>query len=305
MRGGLLSHFGVKDEKGREYQGARNARFQIFPGSALARRPPAWVMAAELVETSRLWGRDVAPIEPEGGEPLAEHLVRRAYSEPRWDPRRAAVVATERVLLYGLPIVAGRTVTYGRIDPALSRELFIRRALVEGDWEGARHEFLAENRRRIEEVHALEERARRRGIIARDEALFAFFDERVPADVVSGAHFDRWWRDERRAHPDLLTYSPDLLVAPDAADVLDARARPAAWKQGDLVLPLSYRFEPGAPDDGVTVLVPLTALGKLRPIGFDWLVPAFRLELVTALIRSLPKELRRALVPVPDVGGRG
>src|SRR3954453_9936899 len=297
----LLSHVGVKDEKGREYQGARNARFQIFPGSALARRPPAWVMAAELVETSRLWARDVARIDPEWVEPLAEHLVRRTYSEPRWDPRRAAVVATERVLLYGLPIVAGRTVTYGRIDPALSRELFIRRALVEGDWEGARHDFLAENRRRVEEVHALEERARRRGIVASDEALLAFFAERVPADVVSGAHFDRWWRDERRAHRDLLTYPRELLVAPEAADALDARARPEAWKQGDLVLTLSYRFEPGAPDDGVSVHVPLTALGKLRPIGLDWLVPAFRLELVTALIRSLPKELRRPLVPVPDV----
>jgi len=298
---GLLSHIGMLDPKGgRDYQGARNARFRIFPGSALARRAPAWVMAAELVETSRLWGRDVARIEPEWVEPLAEHLLRRTYSEPRWDATRGAVVATERVTVYGLPIVAGRTVAYGRIDPVLSRELFIRRALVEGEWEG-RHDFLAENRRRVAEIEALEERARRRDILSGDEARFAFFDARVPPDVVSGAHFDRWWRDERRARPDLLAYPREVLVAPDAADALDPRARPTAWKQGDLVLPLSYRFDPGAPNDGVTVHVPLTALGQLRAVGFEWLVPAFRLELVTTLIRSLPKELRKPLVPVPDV----
>src|SRR3954468_16862299 len=297
---GLLSHVGMKDPKGRDYQGARNARFAIFPGSALARKQPSWVMAAELVETSRLWARDVARIQPEWVEPLAEHLLRRTYSEPRWDPNRGAVVATERVTVYGLPIVAGRTVTYGRIDPVLSRELFIRRALVEGEWE-ARHDFLAENRRRVAEIEALEERARRRDILADDEARFGFFDERVPADVVSGAHFDRWWRDERRARPDLLTYPREVLIAPDAADALDPRARPTAWKQGDLLLPLSYRFDPGSPNDGVTVHVPLTALGQLRPVGFEWLVPPSRLELVTPLIRSLPKELRKPLVPVPDV----
>jgi ATP-dependent RNA helicase HrpA len=297
---GLLSHIGMRDTKTRDYQGARNARFAIFPGSGLARKQPSWVMAAELVETSRLWGRDVARIQPEWVEPLAEHLVRRSYSEPRWDPKRGDVVATERVVLFGLPIVAGRTVAYGRIDPALARELFIRRALVEGDWE-TRHAFVADNRRLVAEVEALEDRARRRGMLAGDETLFAFFDERVPADVVGGASFDRWWRDERRARPDLLNYTRELLVDPAAADLLDPRARPTAWKQGDLVLPLSYRFEPGAPDDGVTVHVPLTALGELRPFGFDWLVPAFRLELVTALMRGLPKELRKPLVPVPDV----
>jgi len=257
-------------------------------------------MAAELVETSRLWGRDVARILPEWIEPLAEHLVRRTYSEPRWDAGRGAVVASERVALYGLPIVAGRTVDYARIDPVLARELFIRRALVEGDWE-TRHAFVDDNRRRVEEVEALEDRARRRGLLASDDARYAFFDARIPADVVSGAHFDRWWRDERRARPDLLTYTREVLIDPAVADVLDPRARPTAWKQGDLVLPLTYRFEPGAADDGVTVHVPLTALGELRPIGFDWLVPAFRLELVTALLRSLPKELRKPLVPVPDV----
>ncbi len=295
---GLLSHIGLHDASRREYQGARNARFAIFPGSALAKRQPSWVMAAELVETSRLWGRDVARILPEWVEPLAEHLVKRTYDEPRWDPRRAAVVATERVTLYGLPIVAGRTVAYGRIDPELSRELFIRRALVEGDWD-TRHDFFHENRARLDEVEALEERARRRGLLADDQVLFGFFAERIPREVVSGAHFDRWWRDARRRTPDLLTFPRELLVSEDAA--LDAAGRPERWRQGDLELRLSYRFEPGAAHDGVTVHVPLRTLPQLRAEGFEWLVPAFRPELLTALIRSLPKELRKRLVPVPDV----
>ena len=295
---GLLSHAGVKDSQGREYLGARGARFALWPGSSLARRPPDWVMVSELVETSRLWGRDAARIDPKWLEPLAEHLVKRTYSEPHWVASRASVVATERVTLYGLPIVTGRTVAYGRIDPALSRELFIRRALVEGDWE-TRHEFFAANQAMLEEVDALEQRARRRDIRVDDQTLFDFYDGRIPDDVVSGAHFDRWWGDERRSDPDRLTFTRELLVDPDAAD-LDA-GRPDSWKQGELVLPLTYRFEPGAEHDGVTVHVPLKALPQLKSSGFDWLVPAFRLELVTALIRSLPKEIRRGLVPVPDV----
>src|SRR3954447_3397948 len=187
-------------------------------------------MAAELVETTRLWGRDAARIQPEWIEPLAEHLVRRTYSEPRWEPKRGAAVATERVTLYGLPVVPGRTVGYGRIDARLSRELFIRRALVEGDWE-TRHAFFAENRALVEEVEALEERARRRDLLVDDQVLFDFFDARIPPDVVSGAHFDRWWRDERRVRPALLDYTRELLVDASAADALDARARPEAWKQ--------------------------------------------------------------------------
>jgi ATP-dependent helicase HrpA len=294
---GLLSHVGMKDEHGREYQGARGARFMVFPGSGLARRPPPWVMVAELVETSRLWGRTAARVDPAEIEPLAGHLVKRTYSEPRWDARRGSVVATERVTLYGLPIVTDRTVAYGRIDPVLSRELFIRRALVEGDWD-ARHAFLAENRRLVEEVEALEDRVRRRDILAGDEAIFAFYDARVPEDVVSARHFDRWWRDERRARPDALTLTRDVLVRDEA--VVDEQAWPASWKQGELTLALSYRFEPGAADDGVTVEVPLQALGQLRSDRFEWLVPGLREELVTTLIRTLPKELRRPLVPVPE-----
>jgi ATP-dependent helicase HrpA len=296
---GLLSHVGMRDPRRRgEYVGARGARFAIFPGSALARRPTPWVMVAELVETSRVWGRTAARIDPRWIEPLAGHLLRRTYSEPRWDRRRGSVVATERATLYGLPVVTGRTVAYGALDPVLSRELFIRRALVEGDWE-TRHRFVADNAAVLEEVAALEDRARRRDLHPGDEALFAFYDARIPADVVSVAHFDRWWKAARRGDPGLLTLTVERLAGPAAAAALDPRATPGAWRQGELTLPLSYRFEPGTEHDGVTVHVPLDALATLRADGFDWLVPALREELVIALIRSLPKELRRPLVPVP------
>jgi len=325
---GLLSHVGLRDtpaekprpgakpgrdRRGRriqvEFQGARNARFALFPGSALARKPPAWVMVAELVETSRLFGRTAARIEPRWIEPLAEHLLKRSYAEPRWDRERGSVVATERALLYGLPVVAGRTVQYGRIDPVLSRELFLRSALLEGDWDGGRRggaEILAENARRIAEVQALEERQRRRDLLVDDEVLYAFLDERVPEHVVGAVEFDRWWRDERHRRPDLLTYPRELLVREQArtSEHEDARLRPRAWKQGDLTLPLSYRFDPGSEHDGVTVHVPLKVVPQLRPVGFDWLVPGFRPELVEALLRGLPKDVRRELVPIPETAAR-
>ena len=296
---GLLSHIGLKDERGREYLGARGARFAIFPGSGLAKKPPSWAMVAELVETSRLWGRTAARVDPKWVEPLAGHLLKRTYSEPRWDRKRGSVVATERATLYGLPIVENRTVAYGRIDPQLSRELFIRSALVEGDWE-TRHEVFAENARLLEEVEELEHRARRRDILSGDQAIFDFYDARIPADVVSAAHFDRWWRDARREDPDRLTFTRELLVDEQAADAIDPREWPQTWKQGDLTLQLSYRFEPGTDNDGVTVHVPLPLLGQVRADRFEWLVPGLRAELVTTLIRSLPKELRRPLVPVPE-----
>jgi ATP-dependent helicase HrpA len=292
---GLLSHLGMRDGDGRDFTGARGARFALWPGSELARRPPAWAVVAELVETSRLWGRTAAGIDPAWVEPIAGHVVRRTYSEPRWDRRRGSVVATERVTLYGLAIVEGRTVPYGRIDPALARELFIRRALVERDWD-TRHAFFADNGRLLAEVEALEDRLRRRDLAASDAALFAFFDERIPADVVSARHFDRWWRDARREDPALLTFPRALLLGEGA----DVAGRPEAWKQGELLLALSYRFAPGSPQDGVTAHVPLRVLPQLRPTGFEWLVPALRLELVTSLLRMLPKEVRRELAPMPE-----
>ena len=289
----------MRDPARREYEGARGARFALWPGSSLARKQPSWAMVAELVETSRLWGRTAARIEPRWAEPLAEHLVKRSYDAPHWERKRAAVVATERVTLYGLPIVADRKVAYGRIDPELSRSLFIRRALVEGDWD-TRHEFFHANRRLLDEVEELEHRARRRDIVVEDRALYDFYDARVPPEVVSGADFDRWWKHERRRSPQLLELTYADLVR-DAGDALDRRALPEAWRQGELTLPLSYVFDPGAERDGVTVHVPLKLLPQLEPRGFDWLVPALREELVTTLIRSLPKELRRSLVPVPEV----
>ncbi|QEC49704.1 ATP-dependent RNA helicase HrpA [Baekduia soli] len=295
---GLLSHVGVRDAAGREYLGARGARFVLSPGSALARRGPAWVMVSELVETNRLYGHTAAAIRPEWIEPLAAHLVKRSYGEPRWEKRRASVVATERVTLYGLPIVTGRTVGYGDIDPGLSRDLFLRRALVERDWD-TRHRFFADNGRLLEEVEALEHRVRRRDILVDDATLYAFFDARIPASVVSGAHFDRWWKDERRRSPNLLTFTRELLVGdPEAAT---GGGRPQRWRQGELSMPLSYTFAPGTDADGVTVHVPLKGLPQLRAEDFAWQVPALREELVTALLRTLPKELRRPLVPLPDV----
>jgi ATP-dependent helicase HrpA len=296
---GLLSHLGMREETGprsREYAGARGAKFALWPGSGLAKQPPRWVVAAELVETSRLWARTAAKVEPEWAEALAGHLAVHFYSEPHWSKRRAGVVATERVTLFGLPIVVGRKVDYARIDPELARELFIRHALVEGEWQ-THHRFLAANRELLADVEELEHRVRRRGLVADDEKLVEFYDQRLPADVVSGRHFDQWWKQERRTRPDLLTFTREMLV-PDDVDTADT---PDEWTQGPLTLPVAYRFEPGAADDGVTVEVPLAALNRVRPDGFDWQVPALREELVTALIKSLPKQLRRNFVPAPDV----
>jgi ATP-dependent RNA helicase HrpA len=296
---GLLSHLGMKDTGTRQYTGARGAKFAIFPGSVLARRGPSWVMVAELVETTRLWGRTAAAVDLRQIEPLAEHLVKRSYGEPRWDRRRAAVVAPERVTLYGLPIVGSRTVQYGRIDPAAARELFIRRALVEGDWD-QHHAFMRENDRRVEEVEALEARARRRDLLASEAQRAAFFDERIPPDVVSGRHFDRWWKRARPTQPTLLDYPMDMLIGGEVAP--NDRDRPARWIQSHppLEFGLSYRFDPGSAADGVTVHMPLASLGEVRETNFEWLVPAFRQELVVALLRSLPKPLRTPLVPIPD-----
>jgi ATP-dependent helicase HrpA len=297
---GLLSHLGMKDGGTGGYIGARGARFAIFLGSVLARRGPTWVMVAELVETTRLWGRTAAAVDIRRVESLAEHLIKRSYGEPRWDRRRAAVVAAEQVTLYGLAIVGSRTVQYGRIDPAAARELFIRRALVEGDWD-QRHAFMHENERRVEDVDALQARARRRDLLASEAVRAAFFDARVPEDVVSGLHFDRWWKQARRTQPTVLDYPMDMLIEGDVAP--NDGDRPARWIQPhpSLELALSYRFDPGSVADGVTVHVPLASLGAVRDTNFEWLVPAFRRELVVALLRTLPKRLRAPLVPIPDM----
>ncbi|MGW6294568.1 ATP-dependent RNA helicase HrpA [Streptomyces sp. NPDC055058] len=308
---GLLSHIGMKDVKeskdsgpgrkdgGRnEYLGARNAKFAIFPGSALFRKPPRFVMSAELVETSRLWARVNAKIEPEWVEPLAEHLLKRTYSEPHWEKDQAAVMAYEKVTLYGVPIVAHRKVNYGRIDPEVSRELFIRHALVEGDWR-THHKFFADNRRLLTEVEELEHRARRRDILVDDETLFDFYEQRIPEHVVSGAHFDSWWKHKRHEQPDFLDFEREMLIR-ESAEAVTKADYPDSWRQGPLKFRVTYQFEPGADADGVTVHIPLQVLNQVTDEGFDWQIPGLREQVVTELIRSLPKPVRRHYVPAPN-----
>jgi ATP-dependent helicase HrpA len=295
---GLLSHIGLKDSESFEYIGARSAKFAISPGSVLFKKAPQWVMAAELVETSKLWGRVVATIKPEWAEPLAQHLVKRTYSEPHWEKSQAAVMAFEKVTLYGVPIVASRKVNFSRIDPEVSRELFIRHALVEGDWQ-THHSFFAENRKLLAEVEELENRARRRGILVDDETLFDFYDARVPAEAVSGRHFDSWWKKTKGAQPELLSFEKSMLIN-DGANAIVEEDYPDTWRQGRMKFRLTYQFEPGADADGVTVHIPLAVLNQVSSDGFDWLIPGLREELLVALIKALPKQSRVNFVPAPN-----
>ena len=319
---GLLSQIGIRDaaaagkgapssgpsrasgsgSKKGDYIGARQVRFVLFPGSALVRKPPAAVMSAELVETSRLFARMNAAIDPAWAEAIAGDLVKRSYSEPHWEKKQGAAVAYERATLYGVPIVVKRRVQFAKIDAAYARELFIRHALVEGEWDLDRidkrlTEFDRTNRELRRELAELEERTRRRDILYDDEAIFEFYDARIPRDVATIRSFETWWRQARKETPQLLTMTQETLAGETA---IDENAFPATWQQGDQTLQLSYRFEPGAEDDGVTVRVPLALLASLSPAGFDWLVPGLREELVAALIKSLPKAIRRNVVPAAD-----
>jgi ATP-dependent helicase HrpA len=298
---GLLSHVGLRDADGREFVGARQARFVIFPGSGLAKKPPRWVMAGELVETTRLWGRTVARVQPEWIERAGSHLVKRAYSEPHWSSKRGSVMAREKVTLYGIPIVVDRLVQFGRIDPVVSRELFIRHALVQGEWR-THHAFFARNQAMVEEVESLENRLRRRDLRVDDETLYAFYNERIPADVVSTRHFDSWWKKAHHADPELLTFDPAMLRQANAGDADDEF--PREWHSDGEAYPLTYAFEPGTSDDGVTVDVPVDQLMRIDQSAFDWHVPGHRVELVTELIRSLPKRLRREFVPATQFAPR-
>ncbi|MFI1588852.1 ATP-dependent RNA helicase HrpA [Streptomyces halstedii] len=295
---GLLSHIGLKDTEKNEYLGARSAKFAIFPGSALFKKQPRFVMSAELVETSRLWARVNAKVEPEWIEPLAQHLLKRTYSEPHWEKDQAAVMAYERVTLYGVPIVAQRKINFGRIDQEASRDLFIRNALVEGDWR-THHQFFHDNRKLLGEVEELEHRARRRDILVDDETLFDFYDRRIPEHVVSGAHFDSWWKHKRREEPDALDFERSMLIN-EKASAVTKDDYPDSWRQGRLKFRVTYQFEPGADADGVTVHIPLQVLNQVTPEGFDWQIPGLREEVVTELIRSLPKPVRRHYVPAPN-----
>ncbi|MEG9248743.1 ATP-dependent RNA helicase HrpA [Arthrobacter sp. Soc17.1.1.1] len=298
---GLLSNIGLYDQRKREYAGARGTRFAVFPGSALFKKSPDWVMAAELVETSRLWARVVARIDPLWAEQVAPHLVKRTYSEPHWSRKMGSVMAYEKVTLYGVPIVPQRRINYGRIDRDVARELFIRHALVEGDWK-THHTFFSRNQARLAEVEELENRLRRRDLRVDDETLFEFYDQRIGPDVVSERHFDSWWKQARQDHPDLLDFDPEQLLSEDAAE-LDEAAFPSVWHQAGFELPLTYEFSPLTPEahDGVTVTIPVLFLNQLEPKPFRWQIPGQRVELVTALIKSLPKQVRKNFVPAPDV----
>ena len=298
---GLLSNIGARDGNSKEFQGARNTRFLVFPGSALAKKPPEFLMAAELVETSRLWARDVATIDPAWVEKLGADLLKHNYSEPTWSRKRATAIAHQKSTLYGVPIVADRTVPYHRVDPTAARDMFIRNALVAGDW-NTHHAFFKTNAQALDDAAAYEEKARRRGLIVDEDTLFDFYDQRIPAKVTTGRHFDSWWKKERRRNPELLDFDPTKLI--DDSHEVTEDSFPDHWRKGSIDYELTYKFEPGDPLDGVTVMVPIPMLAGLDTEGFDWLVPGLRLELVTELIRSLPKALRRTVVPAPEFAER-
>jgi len=304
MLSGLLSHIGLKDVAKKDYIGARQQRFVLFPGSALAKKQPNAVMSAELVETSRLFARMNAVVDPAWAEQLAGDLCKRSYSEPHWEKKQGAVVAYERVTLYGVPIVPRRRVQFSRVDPAYARELFIRHALVDGEWDLDRVDqrvtaFDRANTALRKELAELEERTRRRDILFDDEAVFEFYHRRIPAEVHSTRTFETWWRVARAQTPDLLTMTAEALVPEDAPEI-DEALFPPSWQQRDQRFALSYRFEPGEEDDGVAVQVPLALLARVSPTGFDWQVPGLRADLVTSLIKSLPKAIRRNVVPAAD-----
>ena len=351
---GLLSYLGSWDETKRDYEGARGTHFTIWPGSGVSGHP-AWVMTAELVETSRLFARTVARIRPEWVEPAARGLLKRSYSEPFWSVAKGAAMVRERVTLYGLTLAADREVLLGRLgdlvideavaasrshapragslealaaglvsaskDPLssgsfeprhfeelaaaregttareLAREMFIRNALVDGQWR-ERHGFQHRNEALVEQTREVERRSRTHGLVADEQARFRFFDDLIPEHVTSAAAFNRWWKDERREHPDLLIYPASLLMPREATS---GEGFPDRWQCGDLSLPLSYEFAPGSPRDGVSMHIPIEVLERVSDAGTDWLVPGMREDLLTEAIRALPKGVRRLLAPAPDV----
>lgn len=295
---GLLSHVGMKELEKHEYIGARNIKFAIFPNSAIFKNQPKWCIASELVETSRLWGRTAAKIEAEWIEPVAKHLVKYSYSEPRWSKKQGTTIANEKVTLFGLPIVASRIVNYSKIDPVLSRSLFIRHALVEGDWL-TNHKFYKQNQKLIEEVEDLEHKSRRQDILIDDNELFNFYDQRIDKSVISAKHFDSWWKTKQKTDPDFLNFEKNMLINQSAQSV-NLNDFPDFWYQDQLKLPLSYQFDIGDKRDGVTIMIPINILNQVKNRGFDWQVPGFREDLVIALIKSLPKSLRKNLVPAPN-----
>jgi ATP-dependent helicase HrpA len=294
---GLLSQVGRKDPAGHEYRGARGARFVIAPGSVLFKKSPEWVMATDLTETTRLWARGVATVSPEWVEQAGAHLVSRSYSDPWWDADRGVALANETVTLYGISLFADRPAQYSRVDPAGARQLFIRHALVYGEWQ-SHHAFVLHNAAVLDEVESLEARFRA-DLRADDDSLVAFFAERIPSDVTSVRHFDAWWKKVRHEDPHRLDLSVETATLPDLG-ALDGEEFPEEWHHGDLVMPVHYAYEPGAEIDGVIVDVPASGLDRLDPAVFEWHVPGHREELVVSLIRSLPKSIRTKFLPIAE-----
>ncbi|MGY1488176.1 ATP-dependent RNA helicase HrpA [Methylobacillus pratensis] len=295
---GLLGNIGFKDGEADNYLGARGIRFHVAPGSTLKKARPKWVMAAELMETTKLYARCVAKIEPDWIEPLARGLTQSHYSDPRWDRKPAQVAAWERVSLYGLTVVPRRRVHYGPINPKESREIFIREALANMEFD-TRAPFFAANRRLIAEIEELEHKARRQDVLVDEHTLFAFYDAVVPEGIVNGAGFEKWREDAEKDNPKILYLTRDHLMRHGAAGITEVQF-PESLELDGVKLPLKYRFEPGHPLDGVTATVPLALLNQLNPVGAEWLVPGMIRDKVTALIKALPKTLRRVCVPVPD-----
>ena len=295
---GLLTNIGMREGSSKQFTGTRNSHFVVHPSSALSKKPPQWVMAAELVETSQVFARTVGPIDPAWVEDIAPHMVKLVHSEPHWSSSRGAAMVHEKVLMLGLPLVADRRVNLGRTDKPLARELFIRHALVEGDW-STRHHFFKRNQELLEEASQLEDKARRRDIIVDDDTLYAFYDHRLPDNITSARHFDAWWKKARHKTADLLDFNPDNLIdSQEGAAAADAF--PDVWHQGSLQFDLSYVFQPGDPNDGITMRVPLPLLATVDPQQTQWLVAGLRHDLCVALIKSLPKPLRRTVVPATD-----
>jgi ATP-dependent helicase HrpA len=295
---GLLGNIGFKDGEADTYLGARGIRFTIAPGSALKKTRPKWVIASELVETSKLYARGVAKIDPDWIEPLARNLTQSQYSDPRWDRKLAQVSAWERVSLYGLTIIPKRRVHYGPIDPKESREIFIREALANMEFD-TRAPFFEANRHLIAQIEELEHKARRQDVLVDEHTLFAFYDNIIPQGIFNGASFETWRKDAEEKVPRLLYLTKDALMRHGAAGVTEAQF-PENFVMDSVTLPLKYRFEPGHPLDGVTATVPLALLNQLNPTQAEWLVPGMIREKITGLIKALPKALRRVCVPVPD-----
>jgi len=294
---GLLGNLALQVEPG-EYLGARNLKFALFPGSGLNRKKPKWLVAGELVETGRRYLRTAAAIDPDWVEPLAGHLLKHSYSEPHWERKRAQVVAFERVTLYGLPLVQRRKVNYGPIDTATSRQLFIRHALVAGEFR-THAAFAEHNRKLLASLDQLESRARRRDVLVDEEDLCRFFDERLPSSVFDGKSFQHWWKTVEREQVDLLCLNREDITH-HAAEGVTTQQFPDSLEIRGLSLPVRYRFSPGETGDGLCVQLPIAALNQVQSSDFEWLVPGLLREKIILLIKSLPKQLRRHFVPAPE-----